>query len=78
MYNVGGFSTLTILELAEEIAKRMNATVTLPDTFPISDAPASVQLDMSHTLSEFDIHFTPLAIGLSKTIQYQKQLYGKR
>ncbi len=76
VYNVGGFSTLTILELAEEIGKIMNATVTLPEiSTGLKDAPQSVNIDMSKTLKEFDRGFTNLSTGLRKTIEYQKKFY---
>jgi nucleoside-diphosphate-sugar epimerase len=74
VYNVGGFSTITIAELAEQIGKLMNATVSIPKSeSKIQGAPDNVCLDMSHTLKEFDQHFTPLLVGLKKTIaQYAK------
>lgn len=69
VYNVGGFSTVSIAELAKEIGSQMNANVIIPKTEEgITGAPENVCLDMSHTLTEFDQHFTPLSIGLKKTI----------
>lgn len=77
VYNIGGFSTLTILELAEEIAKLMNATVTLPEQQTgLSDAPMSVILDMSKYLKEFNKGFVPIVEGLKRTIAYQRKLYA--
>ncbi len=77
VYNVGGFSTLSILELAQEIAKQMDATLTIPQiNTGLYDAPQRVELDMSRTLKDFDQHFTPLSQGLRETIKYQKELYG--
>lgn len=77
VYNVGGFSTLTIKELAEEIGRLMNANVTIPQiNTGLSDAPQDVHLDMKKTLKEFTQGFTSLDKGLKKTIAYQKQLYG--
>lgn len=75
VYNVGGFSTVSILELAEQIGKIMNATVTLPDLDTTLDgAPENVCLDMNRTLDEFpDQSFTNLDKGLRATIK----AYGK-
>ncbi len=77
VYNVGGFSTLSILELAEEIAMITNASVTLPDDIKrLPGAPDNVQLDMTKTLREFDRSFVPIIEGLRRTINYQRQLYA--
>lgn len=74
VYNVGGFSTVTIAELAQEIGKIMNAKVIIPKADnSLQGAPENVCLDMTHTISEFDQHFTPLSVGLKKTIKQ----YGK-
>lgn len=76
VYNVGGFSTLTILELAQEIARIMNATIKLPHIETgLPDAPQTVHLDMSKTLKEFDQSFVPLSRGLQATIDYQREFY---
>lgn len=79
VYNVGGFSTLTILELAQEIGRLMHATVITPqiDT-GLLGAPQSVVLSMKKTLKEFNQSFLPLEKGLKETIKYQKELYGIR
>lgn len=77
VYNVGGFSTLSILELAQEIGLLMNAIVTTPEVNTgLHDAPESVVLDMNKTLKEFDQDFVPLSRGLKLTVDYQKKLYG--
>lgn len=79
VYNVGGFSTLTILELAHEIAYYMNATLLVPNiTNGLADAPAGVTLSMDKFLKEFEQSFVPLSRGLALTIDYQKKLYGKK
>ena len=74
VYNVGGFSTVTIAELAQEIATKMNATLTIPpQSNSLQGAPENVCLDMTHTLTEFDQHFTSLDRGLTDTINaYRK------
>lgn len=70
VYNVGGFSTITIAELAKEIGKIMNAKVTIPqDDQGLKDAPQEVSLNMEATLKEFNQSFTPLDKGLRKTIR---------
>lgn len=77
VYNVGGFSTLTILELAQEIGRLMNATVTTPQSdIGLQGAPQDVYLNMGKTLKEFNQTFTSLDRGLKKTIEYQRKLYG--
>lgn len=69
VYNVGGFSTISIADLAREIGHIMNATVTIPkEDTGLHDAPESVCLDMNKTLGEFQQFFTPLDYGLKKTI----------
>lgn len=70
VYNVGGFSTVTIAELAQEIAKKMNASLLIPeDTNPLEGAPHNVCVDMTHTLTEFNVPFTSLDKGLRATIK---------
>lgn len=75
VYNVGGKSTVTIYNLAKTIA-----AITLSKFYcgEVSDssAPEDVRLDMTKTLTEFPMTLTDLEIGLMKTIQYQKELYG--
>jgi nucleoside-diphosphate-sugar epimerase len=77
IYNVGGTSKVSILELAQMIAQFTNVNVTLPNSSQgISGAPNNVYLDMSKTENEFKINqYTPLDIGLKKTILWQKDLY---
>lgn len=70
VYNVGGFSTITIAGLAEEIGHIMNARVIIPEIeTPLVDAPENVRLDMTKTLKEFDQKFTSLDKGLKMTIK---------
>lgn len=75
VYNVGGFSTLTIADLAKEIGAIMNATVIIPDEDTgLLGAPQSVQVDMRKVFKEFgDRPFTSLNNGLKKTIAWQKK-----
>jgi nucleoside-diphosphate-sugar epimerase len=78
VYNVGGFSTVTIAQLAEEIGHLMNANVTIPQNPKgLIGAPESVWMDMDKTLSEFNQGFTPLRRGLRLTIQkYRNEING--
>lgn len=74
VYNVGGFSRISIFDLATFIAKETGATVVLGDK-ELEGSPNDVSLDMTKTIKEFGGEFTPFEIGLPKTIEYQKQLY---
>lgn len=70
VYNVGGFSTITIANLALEIGRIMKATVTIPEEDQgLKDAPQDVKLDMTKTLTEFEQNFTPLDRGLKIIIK---------
>lgn len=76
VYNVGGFSTVTIAELAQEIGRIMGAKVVIPDAgTALGGSPQNVMLDMTRTLREFDQRFTTLDKGLRKTISQYK--HGK-
>ena len=75
VYNVGGDTRVTIDSLARAIAMFTDSTVH-HGADALVGAPDNVRLDMTHTLAEFPRQFTPLSIGLSKTIMYQKELYG--
>lgn len=75
VYNVGGDTRVTIDSLARAIATITDSTVH-HGTESLVGAPDDVRLDMTHTLTEFPKTFTSLLTGLSKTINYQKELYG--
>ena len=75
VYNVGGFSTVTVKELAEKIAEITKSSVVLGDE-GLKGAPEDVKLNMLITLAEFPREFTTLEEGLRKTIDYQKTLYA--
>ena len=75
VYNVGGFSTVTVKELAEKIAEITKSSVVLGDE-GLKGAPEDVKLNMLITLAEFPREFTTLEEGLKKTIDYQKTLYA--
>jgi UDP-glucuronate decarboxylase len=79
IYNVGGFSSTTIISLAKEIGKKVNATVIIPkDDKDMAGAPGNVQLEMNDVLKEFNMkrkEFVSLDKGLEKTIEWQKEIY---
>ena len=80
LYNVGGVSRVTVLELAEVVGEFLQAEVTtsLSDGF-LSSAPQEVSLDMSKYTQEFGaIDFRSLRNGLELTINWQREiLYSK-
>src|SRR3990167_1695125 len=75
IYNVGGNSYTTILELARKIGKMTNAEIIIPlreDT--LAGSPNNVCLDMSKVLEEFGQRdFISLEKGLKRTIEWQKE-----
>jgi dTDP-glucose 4,6-dehydratase/UDP-glucuronate decarboxylase len=73
VYNVGGVSRVTILELAHMIARRLNAQVELCTQLPLSGAPDEVSVALTRYAHEFGVpEFTPLEIGLDRTIAAMK------
>jgi len=74
IYNVGGFSRISIKDLAHSIALLTESAV-MEGAKVEGAAPDDVCLDMTRYISEFGGGFIPLSIGLRKTIEYQKQLY---
>lgn len=74
VYNVGGFSEISILDLAHNIALLTGANV-IPGDKKLEGSPDSVKLDMTKTLKEFPRDFISLTDGLFNTIEYQKKLY---
>lgn len=74
VYNVGGFSTTTIADLAYTIGGMTGANVILGEN-SMTGAPSDVKLDMTKTLTEFPRDFVSMYDGLTKTIEYQKKLY---
>lgn len=75
VYNVGGVSTLTIKDVAEYIGEITKSTVYLGDK-SLAGSPDSVKLDLIKYLDEFPKQFVDFGIGIQKTIDYQKKLYG--
>lgn len=79
IYNVGGFSVISIVSLAKKIGKKLDAKVEMSkmDQKPIG-APDNVRLDMKIGLKEFKKNkneYVTLDEGLDKTIAWQKELY---
>lgn len=74
VYNVGGYSEVSILDLANTIATMTDAEVFVGDKH-LEGSPESVKLDMTKTTTEFPRSFTSMYAGLTKTIEYQKKLY---
>jgi UDP-glucuronate decarboxylase len=74
LYNIGGFSSLTIKELAYSIAKILDVPVIFPEReSSIPGAPDNVSLDMSRILTEYPKHdFLDLGEGLKRTIEWYK------
>lgn len=79
VYNVGGISKITIAELANEIASRLNVPVILPvDEEGIPGSPDLVNIDLSKVRQEFGKNdFVDFEIGLDRTIEWHKNLNNK-
>lgn len=78
VYNIGGFSSITIADLARKIGKYLDVPVTFPKTpsNKISEAPVDVSLDITKVKDEFGKkEYISLDEGLEKTIKWQKELY---
>ncbi|WP_431862546.1 NAD-dependent epimerase/dehydratase family protein [Azospirillum sp.] len=77
VYNVGGHSTVTILELAQAIGRITGVAVTVPEQEQeLAGAPADVALDLSRVRDEFGKNdFVSLESGLEHTIAWQRELY---
>ncbi len=77
VYNVGGLSTVSILELGRLIAGKTGATVSCPAVATqLAGAPEQVRLDLSRIESEFGKRqYVSLDEGLEKTIAWQRELY---
>jgi nucleoside-diphosphate-sugar epimerase len=65
---------VTILELAHLIAARLGAEVEIPaQAAPLSGAPDEVSVALTRYTNEFGFpEFTPLEIGLDRTIAAMK------
>lgn len=72
VYNVGGNSTLSILNVAEKIGRMLDVPVRVPeDARPLAGAPAHVTLDMSRYEAEFGpLRYIDFDTGLRRTIDW--------
>lgn len=79
VYNVGGESETTILDLAELIGHELGKRVVIPATArTMPGSPKSVSLNLSTYLSEFlKPDFISLQEGIRRTIKWQKKLYNE-
>ena len=78
VYNVGGKSRTTIADLARRIGDILNVPVVFPaKSDDIKGAPVDVFLDMFLVERDFKKKdYFPFDIGLARTIEWQKALYG--
>lgn len=76
VYNVGGKSRLSILELAERVAAVAGANVIKgppePKSAVLKEAPNDVWLDLSRVLDEFDIETETLTKGLQRVFEWAR------
>jgi nucleoside-diphosphate-sugar epimerase len=77
IYNVGGRSVTTILDLARLIGVNLDKQVILPDKIKeMAGNPKVVNIDLSTYINEFKKNnFIPLKDGIKETIKWQRQLY---
>lgn len=79
IYNVGGFSSITIEKLAKKIAKYLKVKVIIPKKEnKIQGAPDDVRLDMTKSAKEFgkkQKNFVYLDEGLKNTVDWYKELH---
>jgi nucleoside-diphosphate-sugar epimerase len=75
LYNVGGFSKVSIYELAKKVGDIMNKDVILGKN-NLSGSPKVVNMSIDRYISEFNKNdFKTIDYGLNKTIEWQKKLY---
>jgi len=79
LYNVGGESSVSIRELAEMVGRQLNVPIHAPALAEkVVGAPTAVSLSLNRYKSEFgEINFTEMEVGLAKTIQWYKKIYGE-
>jgi nucleoside-diphosphate-sugar epimerase len=78
LYNVGGFSKISIVELAKKIANKLNKQVVLPsfNSESILGNPKIVNISIDKYLNEFPKKdFIDLDEGINRTILWQKEIY---
>ncbi len=79
VYNVGGESVTTILELAKLIGFKLGKEVITPvNNNELSGNPKVVNISLDRYINEFKkTDFISLEEGIDNTIKWQKELYGK-
>jgi nucleoside-diphosphate-sugar epimerase len=79
VYNVGGESITTILDLAKLIGEKLNKQVVTPElTNELTGNPKVVNISTEKYKNEFNKKtFISLEEGIINTINWQKELYGK-
>ncbi len=77
VYNIGGESRVSILNLAQTIGAITQSKVYCGEV-SLDGAPDDVKLCLNRINAEFPREFVSLEEGLIKTIEYQKQLYGTK
>lgn len=77
VYNVGGNTTFSILELANMIGEKSNKSVILPEIVnTLIGSPNVVKLDIYKYITEFNkTKFVGLDEGLNNTIKWQRFIY---
>jgi len=78
VYNVGGKSSVSILELAEKIGSSLNKDVIVPENKKsLAGSPKIVNISIQRYVDEFNKEdFVNLTEGLNNTIEWQKNMYG--
>lgn len=78
LYNIGGTSKVSILELSKLIGKKLSKPVILPENVsPLEGSPKVVNMSIEKYLKEFNKKkFVGIDEGLEKTIKWQKNLYN--
>ena len=77
VYNVGGYSATSIVDLAKQIGGLTGTEVVVPETSNgMVGAPLEVKMDLSRAEKEFGKReHISLEEGLKRTIEYQRGLY---
>jgi UDP-glucuronate decarboxylase len=74
LYNVGGKTEISILELAQRIGKQLSVSVIKSNEESLAGAPEQVRLDMRRFENEFKYReCIDLDRGLAQTIQWQRE-----
>lgn len=77
VYNIAGISKITIKELAQNVAKKLDCELIIPNDnkFGLSGNPTLVNVNIEKYVKEFNkLQFTNFDDGLKKTIAWQKYI----